>query len=182
MKILKIILLVILTTNIFGDSIKDITNSSEIGYIKKDNGFYISNGKEKEVIANKFSFICINNKTYKCLGIIYDDNSIVEIRKKISTKKYIKFWKRIEQYNVWDLKTIDLRSIGINKDGVWDEELDPYKNDTAISNDEFTIFIKVKDKEHKCTTIGIDALKDSRYKQVVIEIDKFMGNIEDFDK
>ena len=175
MKILKIIFLVILTINVFGDSIKDITNSSEIGYIFKFSGWDISSGKK--VVANKISFISINGIAYRCIGTIYDDNSLSENRIKISAKKYIKFWKRIEQYNVWDLKTIDLEEINtkMKRKGFWDEELNPFKKDADISYDEFTIFIRVKDKEHKCTTIGIGALKDSRYKQVVIEIAKFLG-------
>jgi len=162
--------------DVFLDRESDVLKDSEVGYIVQHTGFVLGKGGRR-LFLEHYEVIAKDGKCYAEQRKTWDAGFVTKKRKRISPKKYMELWKRLEALGIWNKESMAIEIVHEKFKGKTQEEtlqmwLEWYERDPGLDQAAISFKIRVGKREHHFGTWDIDALRDKTYKKILEEISK----------
>lgn len=154
----------------------DVLKDSEVGYLVKHTGFVLGKGGRR-LFLQHYAVIAKNGKCYAERRKTWDAGFVTKKRKRISPKKYMELWKRLEALGIWSKESRTPDTVGEKIKGKTQEEalkiyFEEYERDIELDQDSISFKIRVGNRKHHFGTYDTEALRDKTYKKILDEISK----------
>jgi hypothetical protein len=167
-------------------NLSDIISDSEVGLTEIYGGapgiFKIGNRVENPPQKIIYIAKCKKGKITVYHEIFWHENKQEKSSWKVSRKKYLNLWEKIENYEVWSMESKDWLEWFEKLKEPSEEDIKKFEKTVSLDYEDLTsevdtyiLSFRIKEKSHTIKVYDPKNLKDKRYLQLVNIMGKFFG-------